>query len=353
MDIAGFGRARHLQERARERRPRRPAEVDLRAQTVRAALSPAHGPQLGAARLPLARAVHHRRRPAADDAERARAAVRAARHALPPAGLLSGGAHRADVPGHRRAQHRRLRPDLVRLALPADRLHGDALPQARVPHRRLGGAAAPPRPRSVDARQDAGGAGSSTPSSSRLSFVIANVFLAWIIGAPALLGIVTDSPARHIVGLVAIVIFSFVFYMVFARFREQACVLACPYGRMLSALTDARTITITYDWRRGEPRNRLVAGRARGGRRLHRLPPVRHGVSDRNRHPRRHPAGVRQLHRLHRCVQWRHGARGPPAGAHPPHVTPRDRDCRRGRSRIRLGGRATALVRSRRGWRRR
>jgi len=93
-----------------------------------------------------------------------------------------------------------------------------------------------------------------------LSFVIANVFLAWIIGAPALRAIVTDPPARHVVGLVAIVIFSFVFYMVFARFREQACVLACPYGRMLSALTDARTITITYDWRRGEPRNRLVRG---------------------------------------------------------------------------------------------
>ena len=93
-----------------------------------------------------------------------------------------------------------------------------------------------------------------------LSFVIANVFLAWIIGAPALIAIVTDPPAGHIVGLLAILIFSFVFYMVFARFREQACVLACPYGRMLSALTDARTITITYDWRRGEPRHRLVRG---------------------------------------------------------------------------------------------
>lgn len=99
-----------------------------------------------------------------------------------------------------------------------------------------------------------------------LSFLIANVFLAWIIGAPALVKIVTDPPAQHIVGLVAILIFSFVFYMVFARFREQACVLACPYGRMLSAMTDARTITITYDWRRGEPRHRLVHGaNATGG----------------------------------------------------------------------------------------
>ena len=117
------------------------------------------------------------------------------------------------------------------------------------------------------------------------------------------------SAGRHIVGLLAILIFSFVFYMVFARFREQACVLACPYGRMLSALTDARTITITYDWRRGEPRQpSSSAERHEPARRLHRLPPVRHRLPDRDRHPGRHPAGVRQLHGVHRCVQRRHGA---------------------------------------------
>ena len=95
-----------------------------------------------------------------------------------------------------------------------------------------------------------------------LSFLIANVFLAWIIGAPALRAIVTDPPSQHLVGLFSILIFSFVFYMVFARFREQACVLACPYGRVMSALMDDRTITVTYDWRRGEPRHRLIRGGA-------------------------------------------------------------------------------------------
>jgi cytochrome c oxidase accessory protein FixG len=90
-----------------------------------------------------------------------------------------------------------------------------------------------------------------------LSFVIANIFLAWIIGAEALRVIVTDPPRDHLAGLFAILCFSLVFYMVFSRFREQACVLACPYGRMLSALTDSRTVTVTYDWRRGEPRGRL------------------------------------------------------------------------------------------------
>jgi cytochrome c oxidase accessory protein FixG len=98
-----------------------------------------------------------------------------------------------------------------------------------------------------------------------LSFVIANVFLSWIIGGRELIGIVTDPPRRHIVGLSAILIFSVVFYLVFARFREQACVLACPYGRVLSSLIDTRTMTVTYDSARGEPRRRLVAADSAGG----------------------------------------------------------------------------------------
>ena len=91
-----------------------------------------------------------------------------------------------------------------------------------------------------------------------MSFAIANVFLAWIIGAPSLYRIVTDPPGQHLAGLMAISIFSLVFYGVFARFREQACVLACPYGRMLSSLVDRQTVTVTYDAVRGEPRSRIV-----------------------------------------------------------------------------------------------
>jgi cytochrome c oxidase accessory protein FixG len=95
-----------------------------------------------------------------------------------------------------------------------------------------------------------------------LSFAIANVFLAYIIGAEALRAIVTAPPREHLVGLTAITLFSGVFYAVFARFREQACVLACPYGRVMSSLIDRHTITVTYDTGRGEPRGRLVRGTA-------------------------------------------------------------------------------------------
>ncbi|MEO7272521.1 MAG: 4Fe-4S dicluster domain-containing protein, partial [Vicinamibacterales bacterium] len=95
-----------------------------------------------------------------------------------------------------------------------------------------------------------------------LSWVIANVFLAWVIGAAAVRALIVDTPVRHPVGFTAMVLFTTVFYLVFARFREQACVLACPYGRMMSSLLDRRTVTVTYDYRRGEPRGRRTAATA-------------------------------------------------------------------------------------------
>jgi cytochrome c oxidase accessory protein FixG len=93
-----------------------------------------------------------------------------------------------------------------------------------------------------------------------LSFLIANLFLAYVIGAEALWKIITDPPREHLVGLAMLTLFSFVFYAVFARFREQACILACPYGRVMSSLVDRRTVTVAYDSRRGEPRGKLAVG---------------------------------------------------------------------------------------------
>lgn len=87
-----------------------------------------------------------------------------------------------------------------------------------------------------------------------LSFLIANTFLAYIIGKDELWQIVTAPPSEHIAGLTAITIFSFVFYGVFARFREQVCLVACPYGRLQSVLVDNDSVAVTYDFERGEPR---------------------------------------------------------------------------------------------------
>ena len=92
-----------------------------------------------------------------------------------------------------------------------------------------------------------------------LSFVIANTFLAYIIGIDELWKIINDPIQEHLTGFIAINLFTFVFFMVFARFREQACQIVCPYGRFQSVLVDNNTIAVTYDFKRGESRAKLSA----------------------------------------------------------------------------------------------
>jgi len=87
-----------------------------------------------------------------------------------------------------------------------------------------------------------------------LSFLIGNTLLAYIIGTEQLFKIVTDSPARHVEGLTFMVLFTLVFYAIFARFREQACTFICPYGRFQSTVLDENTIVVAYDYQRGEKR---------------------------------------------------------------------------------------------------
>jgi cytochrome c oxidase accessory protein FixG len=90
-----------------------------------------------------------------------------------------------------------------------------------------------------------------------ISFLIANTFLAYIIGAEALWEIQTSDPRNHIGGLIAIVLFTFVFYSVFMFLREQVCTTICPYGRLQGVLLDKNSIVITYDYVRGEKRSKF------------------------------------------------------------------------------------------------
>lgn len=89
-----------------------------------------------------------------------------------------------------------------------------------------------------------------------VSFLIANTFLAYIIGKDALLAVITDNPANHLVGLTTILLFTGVFYAVFAYVREIVCTTICPYGRLQSVLMDKQSVIVTYDDVRGEPRGK-------------------------------------------------------------------------------------------------
>jgi len=88
-----------------------------------------------------------------------------------------------------------------------------------------------------------------------ISFIIANVFLAYLIGSDRLIQYITDGPLQHLSTMISLLIFTGVFFWVFAWFREQVCIIACPYGRMQGVLLDNKSIVVAYDHKRGESEN--------------------------------------------------------------------------------------------------
>ena len=85
-----------------------------------------------------------------------------------------------------------------------------------------------------------------------ISFFIANVFLAYLISSDELLKMIQEGPESHSSTLISLLIFTGVFYFIFAWFREQVCIIACPYGRLQGVLLDNKSINVAYDFVRGE-----------------------------------------------------------------------------------------------------
>lgn len=90
-----------------------------------------------------------------------------------------------------------------------------------------------------------------------LAVIIANTFLAYIIGLDEVIKIIKEPISDHVSGFISMVIFSFVFYAVFARLREQVCTTICPYGRLQGVMLDNKSLVVAYDFVRGEPRGKL------------------------------------------------------------------------------------------------
>lgn len=93
-----------------------------------------------------------------------------------------------------------------------------------------------------------------------ISFFIANIFLAYVIGSDTLLSIITEPVSTHLSGFISILIFTIIFYLVFSRVRSIVCTVICPYGRLQGVLLDDQSMIVAYDYNRGEPRAKVQKG---------------------------------------------------------------------------------------------
>lgn len=108
-------------------------------------------------------------------------------------------------------------------------------------------------------------------TSKHLAYIIAallisHMFVAYFVSLPSLFQMMTRSPAEHPYAFAWCTAVGVILYGNFAWFREQLCLIVCPYGRMQSVLLDDDSLVVGYDEKRGEPRKKgkPTPGEARG-----------------------------------------------------------------------------------------
>ncbi|MGB5808967.1 MAG: cytochrome c oxidase accessory protein CcoG [Polyangiales bacterium] len=91
-----------------------------------------------------------------------------------------------------------------------------------------------------------------------LALLLSHVFVSYFVSLPSLFDMVQRSPAEHPTAFTWVIVMSAILYFNFSWFREQLCLIICPYGRLQSAMTDRDTVVIGYDGERGEPRGKAT-----------------------------------------------------------------------------------------------
>ncbi len=87
-----------------------------------------------------------------------------------------------------------------------------------------------------------------------ISLMIGHLVMAYLIGVDQVIEVVTQPPSANMASFIGLIAFSGIFMFVFSWFREQACLVVCPYGRLQGVLLDNNSINVMYDYVRGEPR---------------------------------------------------------------------------------------------------
>ena len=89
-----------------------------------------------------------------------------------------------------------------------------------------------------------------------ICFYLANTFLAYFVGVERLWQWVRQSPLEHPIPFLVMAFVTCAMMFDFCFFREQMCIIACPYGRFQSVLLDSHSLIVAYDEQRGEPRTK-------------------------------------------------------------------------------------------------
>jgi cytochrome c oxidase accessory protein FixG len=97
-----------------------------------------------------------------------------------------------------------------------------------------------------------------------ISFIITNFLLSYVISIDQVVDIL-KSPAQHIGAFFGIILFTTIFFFIYWWFREQVCLIVCPYGRMQGVLLDKNTVVVAYDYVRGEDRHKFKKNEVRTG----------------------------------------------------------------------------------------
>ena len=87
-----------------------------------------------------------------------------------------------------------------------------------------------------------------------LAVFVSHTLLAFFVGTDDLYKWMTHPPSAHPTAFAFVVGFTGIVWFNFTYFREQTCLIVCPYGRWQSALIDSQSLIVGYDYNRGEPR---------------------------------------------------------------------------------------------------
>ncbi|MBI3519164.1 MAG: cytochrome c oxidase accessory protein CcoG [Bacteroidetes bacterium] len=97
-----------------------------------------------------------------------------------------------------------------------------------------------------------------------ISFIIVLTLLSYVISVDHVFAILKDI-SENLGSFIGIILFTTVFFFVYWWFREQVCLIVCPYGRMQGVLLDKNSVVVAYDYVRGENRHHFKKNEVRTG----------------------------------------------------------------------------------------